>query len=46
MHSSILGTQKVRSELTLSLSNQYDTPEVFSGDGKEIIQILDTTFSK
>lgn len=45
MHSSILGTQKVR-ELTLSLSNQYDTPGVFSGDGKEIIQILDATFSK
>ena len=46
MHSSILRTQEVRSELTLSLSNQYDTPEVFYGDSKEIVQILDMTFSK
>lgn len=32
--------------MPLSLSVQYDTPEVCYGDSKEIVQILDMTFSK
>lgn len=33
-------------ELTLSLSIQYDTPEVCYGDSTEIVQILDMTSNK
>lgn len=40
----ILRTQEETSELTLSLSFQYDTLEICYGDSKEIVQILDMTF--
>lgn len=42
----ILRTQEETSELTLSLSFQYDTLEVCYGDSKEIVQILGMTFNR